>query len=376
MTAGDEYRASALRVAFVIGEVAGGGAERVVWAWAQELVACADAVSVYTFDPAVTGSVATRAVAHRNFRWHNRLTKPIELALRLRRAMRADGVDVVVGSTSYPNLVVLLASRLLPTSQRPAIVVVEHNVASVLLAQEGWAAHLQLVLARRCYGAADAAVGVSHAVVADLVGGLRVAHEHAFFVPNPVAARRQRHVRGPEDGTLRIGFVGRVTAQKLPLRLVDCARALRRRGVDATLIVIGSGELDDRLAAYAEAHGIRARQVGWAADWTLHAQEMDVLLLPSSVEGFGNVLVEAAAAGIPAVAPSTALGVADAILPGITGELAISGDADHLADAVLEAARRPVDAAIIDGWLNHFSSEASARILIEVIRQAIRARPS
>ncbi|HEY5198633.1 MAG TPA: glycosyltransferase [Solirubrobacteraceae bacterium] len=369
-------RACALRVALVIGEVAGGGAERAVWAWAQELVAWVDAVSVYTFDPAVTGSVDTRSVAHRNFRWRSRLTKPIELALRLRRAMRSDGVGVVVSSTSYPNLVVLLASRLLPTSQRPAVIIVEHNVASVLLAQQGRAARMQLVLARRCYRAADAAIGVSHAVVADLVGGLRVAHEHAFFVPNPVAARRQRHVRVPDDGTLRIGFVGRVTAQKLPLRLVDCARALRRRGVDARLIVVGNGELDGRLAAYAAAHGIAARHVGWTADWTVHAQEMNVLLLPSSVEGFGNVLVEAAAAGIPAVAPSTALGVADAILPGITGELAISGDADHLADAVLEAARRPLDAAIIDGWLNHFSSEASARILIEVIRHTVRARPS
>jgi glycosyltransferase involved in cell wall biosynthesis len=369
-------RASALRVAFVIAEVAGGGAERVVWAWAEELVTCAENVSLYTFDPAVTGSVDTRGLAWRNFRWRSRLTKPIELALRLRRAIRADGIAVVVSSTSYPNLVVLLATRLLPASQRPAVVVVEHNVPSVMLAQQGRAARIQLVLARRCYRAADAAIGVSHAVVADLVGGLRVAHEHAFFVPNPIVTRRQPHAHVPEGATLRIGFVGRVTAQKLPLRLVDCARALRRRGVDATLIVVGSGELDGRLAAYAEAHGVAARHVGWAADWTVHAPEMDVLLLPSSIEGFGNVLVEAAAAGIPAVAPSTALGVADAILPGITGELAISGDADHLADAVLEAARRPVDPAIVDGWLNRFSSEASARILIEVIRQAIATRAS
>ena len=43
-------------------------------------------------------------------------------------------------------------------------------------------------------------------------------------------------------------------------------------------------------------------------------------------------------AGCPAVAVSTALGVADAIIPGITGELALDDDPESIADAVERAA--------------------------------------
>ncbi len=47
-------------------------------------------------------------------------------------------------------------------------------------------------------------------------------------------------------------------------------------------------------------------------------------MLSSFVEGFGNVLVEAALVGVPFVSMSRALGVADAIVPGMTGFLCFS----------------------------------------------------
>jgi glycosyltransferase involved in cell wall biosynthesis len=86
-----------------------------------------------------------------------------------------------------------------------------------------------------------------------------------------------------------------------------------------------------------------------------------VVLLPSLVEGFGNVLVEAAVAGIRVVVSSRALGVADALVPGVTGILAIEESPASLADSVIEAG------AIVDtdysGWLARFSVENSTRKL-------------
>jgi glycosyltransferase involved in cell wall biosynthesis len=86
------------------------------------------------------------------------------------------------------------------------------------------------------------------------------------------------------------------------------------------------------------------------------------------VEGLGNVLIEAAATGIPSVASSRALGVADAIVPGITGELALTDDPQAYADAVLRAAplqlNSPVD---LGAWLERFSPARSTGILLDAL---------
>jgi glycosyltransferase involved in cell wall biosynthesis len=86
------------------------------------------------------------------------------------------------------------------------------------------------------------------------------------------------------------------------------------------------------------------------------------------VEGFGNVLVEAAYARIPSVAWSCALGVADAIVPGVTGELAISADPIDLADAVSSAVR--IEGRIGD-WYTRFSREESTAIFTRTIERVL-----
>jgi glycosyltransferase involved in cell wall biosynthesis len=96
-----------------------------------------------------------------------------------------------------------------------------------------------------------------------------------------------------------------------------------------------------------------------------------VVLLPSPCEGFGNVLVEAAAAGVPSVAISSALGVADAVVPGLTGELALSDDPGDVADAVEKAATLSVDAG---AWLERFSVDNSVELLLAAFEHTRRRR--
>jgi len=60
---------------------------------------------------------------------------------------------------------------------------------------------------------------------------------------------------------------------------------------------------------------------------------MDCLILPSRLDSFGMVVVEAMAAGVPVIATSAA-GAAQAIKPGVNGWIVEPGDARALVSAM------------------------------------------
>jgi UDP-glucose:(heptosyl)LPS alpha-1,3-glucosyltransferase len=108
---------------------------------------------------------------------------------------------------------------------------------------------------------------------------------------------------------------------------------------DAVLVLVGG---DKRLAAYrrladAPALGGRVRVLGTRGDVDALLAAADVLCLPSRQEAFGNVVLEAAAAGVPAVT-SAAVGAAE-LLDGELASLVVAdaGDAGALGDAIARA---------------------------------------
>ncbi len=67
---------------------------------------------------------------------------------------------------------------------------------------------------------------------------------------------------------------------------------------------------------------------------------MDVLALPTSREGFPNVVLEANASGKPAVV-TWATGAVDSVIDGVTGCIVPVGDAIALADALARLLESP-----------------------------------
>ncbi|HRI38387.1 MAG TPA: glycosyltransferase, partial [Nitrospira sp.] len=91
----------------------------------------------------------------------------------------------------------------------------------------------------------------------------------------------------------------------------------------------------------------------------------DVLVLPSYREGFGSVIIEAAACGIPTVAYRID-GVIDAVVEERTGVLVEVGDIEALAAAMLEVSRDQ------DGR-QRLGSEARHRVSKEFSSAAVTA---
>lgn len=122
---------------------------------------------------------------------------------------------------------------------------------------------------------------------------------------------------GFTDDDFVFGFVGRITKDKGVNEILEAFMSSR---VGAKLLLVGAEEgldtLDQQLLQKAKSHPDVIFQ-GPVADIERYFSAIDVLLLPSYREGFGNVIIEAAAMGTPAII-SNIPGPIDAVDPGKT----------------------------------------------------------
>jgi len=161
----------------------------------------------------------------------------------------------------------------------------------------------------------------------------------------------------PADGECRILSVGRLVGHKGHRILVDAVSGLPEH-ILWRLVIIGSGPLEQALRRQAAALGIAGRVdiVTGCGDDALREYYraatvfvLPSLALPGGVEGFGIVILEAMAYGVPVIASDTG-GVGEVLDGGTAGTLVPPGDsaalraalAGHLADPDLrmERARR------------------------------------
>jgi colanic acid/amylovoran biosynthesis glycosyltransferase len=133
--------------------------------------------------------------------------------------------------------------------------------------------------------------------------------------------------------------VGRLSAQKSQLILVEAIGLLQDRGVDARLVLVGDGELREMVE-----EAIESRQLGDRVTLTGSLDEAGVreqilgargLVMSSSAEGLPTVLMESLAMRRPVI--STAIAAcSELVKPGENGWLVSAGRADAVADAIEE----------------------------------------
>lgn len=160
----------------------------------------------------------------------------------------------------------------------------------------------------------------------------------------------------PED-TKVIAFVGRVTRDKGVVELITAFEQLRSSGMNVFLLLVGPFEPErDPLpeSIVRELLGNpHVRVIGYAQNPEKYLAVADLLCLPSYREGFGNVVIEAAAMGVPAVA-TRIVGLCDSVADGVTGVLVAPRDVAALAGAL--------DALLTDdGKRVKMANEARAR---------------
>lgn len=117
-------------------------------------------------------------------------------------------------------------------------------------------------------------------------------------------------------------FIGRLNREKGILDLARAFDKVANQHNNARLLIVGVDEsgLRSEINEITSAHQSKVNFIDFTATPEAFMSAADVLCLPSYREGFGNVIIEAAAVGIPTIA-SRIYGVSDAVVDGKTGIL-------------------------------------------------------
>jgi glycosyltransferase involved in cell wall biosynthesis len=161
------------------------------------------------------------------------------------------------------------------------------------------------------------------------------------FSPGPGTLRARLGL--PPDAPV-VGFVGRLTRDKGLPELVEAFDAILAARPQAHLLLVGWFDASDDALGHALRSRIkqhpRIHMTGFVADTAPYYRVMDVLVLPTWREGFPNVVLEAAASGIPVVT-TLCTGSRDAVVPEVTGLLIPPGYPAAIREAVLQLLRNP-----------------------------------
>ncbi len=277
--------------------------------------------------------------------------------IKLVRLFRKIRPTIVNASTPKAGLLGTLAAAI---SKVPVRVLVLHGLLTARR-MRGWGIVLRLVSKVSCL-IADSVLSVSNSVAESMIeqrlcrlskikvlgAGSINGIDTDLFDPSKVKEDQVQAVRIklglPADCPV-IGYVGRLSADKGIVELVQAWHLLRDLRHDARLLLIGPRD-NDAPVSQSVLDALTSDPQVIMTDFVDHSELpqyyslMHVFVLPTYREGFPLCLLEASAMAIPIVA-TRVTGCVDAVRHGVTGTLVPVHDPRSLADAVAAYLQNP-----------------------------------
>lgn len=330
------------RVAFVLPDLRGGGAERVTLTLVNDLAARGYQVDLVLMQKSgqllddVSPSVNIVDLKARRTR---NVIRPL---MRYLRRRRPDAIQISL----WPLTVVgIIAARL--SGLRTRLIVSDHMTLSQQYGRQRLVMILLRVTTRIVYPFADARVCVSHGSARDLANLSGLPQSKFAVIYNPVEERRASspacdRSRDWQTSGARILAVGTLKHQKNHELLIKSLSRLPKE-LDASLVIAGDGELRTELERQVRALGLERRVTfaGYVEHIGDYYRAADLFVLSSDYEGFALVVVEALHAGLRIVSTDCPDGPSEILEKGRYGILVPVGDVLRMTDAIELALQSP-----------------------------------
>ncbi|MEZ5931160.1 MAG: glycosyltransferase [Alphaproteobacteria bacterium] len=272
----------------------------------------------------------------------------------------------MLSAKTLGNLTAILARRRAGVATRLVISERGHVSESIRRSGKRWKAAGLPSLMRALYPLADGIVAISSQVADDLADLAKLERSRVVTIHNALLRPDGLDLPPAEhpwfgDGPPVILGAGRLGRQKDFPTLLRAFALLRARR-KARLMIIGEGEDRASLQHLAKSLGVGEDVLlpGFQENPFAFMKAVDLFVLSSTHEGFGNVLLEALAAGCPVVSTDCPAGPAEILDGGRFGRLVPVGDPGALAEAIVDMLDRPPAADPRRARAADFSMERTA----------------
>lgn len=311
------------KIAFVLGGLSFGGAERVISILANHYAEMGWQADILTLLRSDCDFALREGVKHISLAGETRsraLRAPGWL-FSLRRYFKREKPQAVVSFAARINCITLLSS--VGMRKRFRVLVSERNdplhdtrtapirVLTKLLYPKADEIVFQTTRARDCFP--------------------QTIREKGRIIVNPVSV----DVRATAEKSRRLAAVGKLMPQKDHALLIRAFSKIAAKHPDCSLSIYGDGPLRGELTEMIRSLGLsdRVKLEGWRKDVNSRIADAAAFVLSSRYEGLSNALMEALMMGLPCVSTDCA-GATDLIEDGVNGLIVPVGGEDELANAL------------------------------------------
>lgn len=267
-----------------------------------------------------------------------RLRKAI---IPLAKVIREEKVDLVFSTIPNYNTIAILANFLSFTRAKNIVREADNlggnTITNLKLIGYGW-----------LYKLSSQVIALSEGVKENLVKRYKIKPEHVKVIYNPIdlenirqsienGSVKKEHFSLFKDDRKTIITAGRLVKQKDQKTLIKAFEKVNQT-VNADLVILGEGELDNELKKLAKDLSIhdRVHFIGFQHNPYIFFEKADLFVLTSIHEGFGHVIAEALATGTPVISTNCQSGPKEVLDDGKYGLLTEVGNVEELAGKMLK----------------------------------------
>lgn len=289
---------------------------------------------------------------------------------------RVNNPDVILSAMTDVNILTILACFFSGRKRKTRVVISERSYFSLNILQLSYFKRFFLrFLIKISYPHSNKIIAISKGVAEDLSNVLALPKETVSTIYNPAFnpsiieksfLEAEHHWLKNETAPVILA-VGRLEAVKNFVLLIRAFSKVLQK-IDARLIIAGEGSQRKLLESTIKKLDIidKVSMPGFVVNPYVYMRRSSVFVLSSNFEGFGNVVVEAMACGLPIISTDCPSGPSEILENGKWGKVIPVGDINSMSEAILSTLMGDVSHCDFMKRVNDFSS---AKIADDYLRE-------